>query len=263
MTTKHQQPDSLEQRVLAGLNNANNIGSEELSELMAETETAIANAEATATAMRLKAQDVLAAPTPRDAQDAMREAEAATLARDRLTGILPQLQLRYTAVIKTERHARWLGFYETAAAEREKLAQEFDATSARVKAELGSLNARLKECNNKCAHVNHVAREIDECHELEMLPLFAAVRTIDVDANSSQPDWRSANNFAASYAQSMSPPPYDPARWADPEVQAQRRVEAEKRQREIGEYYQCQTEQQEDRINAEERERFTASRRAT
>jgi hypothetical protein len=253
--TKQQAPN-LEQRVIAGLNNAN-AGSDELSELVAETETAIADADATATAMRLKAADVLAAPTPRDAQDAMREAEAATLNRDRLNGVLPQLRDRYTEALKAERHDKWLTQYKYVEAEREKLAHEFDTTRARVKAELGNLNARLKECNNDCNAVNRMACEIEEYRELEMLPLFAAVRTIDVDANNSQPDWQAANSFAAAYATSMALPACDPVSWSAPEVRAQQRAEAEKRQREIGEHYARMTEGQEERQNAEERERFS------
>jgi hypothetical protein len=249
---------SLEQRVLSGLNNAN-AGSDELAELVAETETAIANADVTATAMRLKAADVLAAPTPREAQDSLREAEAATLNHHRLNGILPQLRNHYAAAVATERQATWLGFYETAEAEREALAEEFNATRSRIKAELGSLNRRIKECNNDCNAVNNMAFEIGECRELELLPLFAALRTIDPDETSTGPDWQAANSFAAAYAQSMAPPT-NPADWSKPEYQAARRAEAEKRQREMGAYYEQAGKDQETRQNAEERERFQQHR---
>jgi hypothetical protein len=102
-----------------------------------------------------------------------------------------------------------------------------------------------------------MACEVEEYRELEMLPLFAALRTIDVDAETStEPDWRAANSFAAAYSASMTPHANAAAHWADPEVQAQRRAEAEKRQREMGAYYEQAGKDQETRQNAEERERF-------
>jgi len=69
----------------------------------------------------------------------------------------------------------------------------------------------------------------------------------------------SSGSLAAEFALGIASPVYDPARWSDPAVQAQRRAEVEKQHREIGEYYASMTAEQEDRINREERER----RRAT
>jgi hypothetical protein len=247
---------TLEQRGVSALDNPNS-GASELSELVAETELAIVTADETASAMRMKAADVLATPTPREAHDTMAQANAAELTRDRLRGILPKLKERYTAALVTERHAKWLGYYEIANAKREALAEVLDATRSRIKAELGSLNGRIKECNSECGYVNDMACEIGEYHDLDLLPLFAALRTIDAET-STEPDWRAANSSATAFAASMAPPTYDPARWSDPDVRAQQRAEAEKRQREMGEFYQRQTEAQEERQNAEERERFAS-----
>jgi hypothetical protein len=63
-------------------------------------------------------------------------------------------------------------------------------------------------------------------------------------------------------AQSMAPS-YDPTRWADPEMRAQRRAEVEKRQREMGAYYEQAGKDQEARQNAEAREQFDAAHKRT
>jgi len=57
--------------------------------------------------------------------------------------------------------------------------------------------------------------------------------------------------LAVLMAQSMAPPSYDPARWSEPDVQAQRRAEAEKRQAEMAQHYEKMTRQQEERRNQE------------
>jgi hypothetical protein len=63
--------------------------------------------------------------------------------------------------------------------------------------------------------------------------------------------------FAASFALSMvfSSHPDD---WCDPQIQAQRRAEIEKQQRENAAYHERVANEQEERLNREERERFAA-----
>jgi hypothetical protein len=76
------------------------------------------------------------------------------------------------------------------------------------------------------------------------------------DWNSGGTLWPCTLSLAAQYAQSMLAPAYHPgARWGEPDVQARRRAEQEKNNREIGKHYERMTEQQEERINAEERAR--------
>jgi hypothetical protein len=51
--------------------------------------------------------------------------------------------------------------------------------------------------------------------------------------------------------------PYHPGdRWCDPDVQAGRRAEIEKQQREIAAYHERAARDQEERLNREERERL-------
>jgi hypothetical protein len=170
-----------------------NAGSADLHELIGETEQAIAAADEVIASERAAAADLISTPSADASQQAISRAEAATINRTRLSGVLPKLRDKLTATLASERPAKWLGFYETANAERQKLAHEIDTTRARVKAELGSLNRRLKECNAECRSINDMALDIGEYREIEMLPLFAAVRTGDADTSSTEPNWQAAN----------------------------------------------------------------------
>jgi hypothetical protein len=79
-------PNSLEERLLAAFENPN-IGSAALIELISEIEEQAIKAERSISMAREKAADVLAAPTPREAQDAIKVAEAAELEFKRLCGV--------------------------------------------------------------------------------------------------------------------------------------------------------------------------------
>ena len=56
--------------------------------------------------------------------------------------------------------------------------------------------------------------------------------------------------------------PHPGARWSDPQIQQQRRAEAEKQQRESADYYAQATRHQKERANREERERTALTRHA-
>jgi hypothetical protein len=66
----------------------------------------------------------------------------------------------------------------------------------------------------------------------------------------------SSGSLAAAYAQGMAAPYHPGSNWADPEVQQRRRAEVEKEQQRLAEHYAQAAEQQESRLNREERERF-------
>ena len=63
-------------------------------------------------------------------------------------------------------------------------------------------------------------------------------------------------SFAAAYAETTSAPYHPSQRWADPEVVARRRQQAEREQRRQAEFYSEQTATQESAWNDAERERF-------
>src|SRR5579862_8031737 len=80
----------------------------ELIELINETEAAITAAESNVMTARERAADVIACPTPLQACDAMKEAEAAELELARLRGALPKLKDRLAEALRTDRIDRWL-----------------------------------------------------------------------------------------------------------------------------------------------------------
>jgi hypothetical protein len=116
----------------------------------------------------------------------------------------------------------------------------------------------MQDCDLDVERVNDAARELG-IWDRQLEPLLEPM----------QPERKwgapriSNGSLAVACAQSMVPPTYNPADWSDPEVRAQQRAEAEKRQREMAGYYEQATKDQEARQNAEERERMAASRRVT
>jgi hypothetical protein len=94
-------------------------------------------------------------------------------------------------------------------------------------------------------------------------PSLAAKVKLGCWEDSSRELWplRRSNSLAAAVATSMTVPYHPGGAWADPDVQAQRRAEIQKEQREIAAYHERAASDQEARINREERERFAATRR--
>lgn len=259
MIVKQAQP--LQSRIVKVLDNPN-AGAGELSELIAETELAIIAANETVSSERAQAADLISTPSPEAAQQAISRAEAAKINHDRLSGVLPRLRDRYTEALAIERRDRWLSDYKKVEAASDKLREEYNAIHQAylsAKAKRDDLIRRMAACDLDVKRVNTIAGDLG-IWDRQLEPLLEPT----------QPErtWgapRIANGgLAVACAQSMAPQPtYNPADWSKPEVQSRRRAEVEKQHREIGEFYQRETEQQENRINAEERERFAASRRAT
>jgi hypothetical protein len=267
----NKQPPTLEQHIVAALDNPN-ASAAELSELVAQTELAIVAAEETATTARAKAADVLAAPTPRDAHDAMNAADAAKLTKDRLNGALPKLRDKLTVALEAERHARWLAEYHKAETERDALAAEFAEVYPAIVGTLVDLFGRMQQCDRKCSEVDSQASNLNAEHrrlgKVELhargLEAFSPYR-LEIAQTVQLPDFIESNlrrwppkqtSMAAEFASIMAAPPHPGSHWADPEVQQQRRDESEKTHHRIGEFYQRETKQQEERINREERERM-------
>jgi hypothetical protein len=132
---------SLEERI--GAIFTSNGSSEQFAALIAETESAISAAEANVLALREKAADMIAAPTAREAQDAMKAAEAAELELARLRGALPKLQQKLERANRDEEQARFNCEFAEAKAERDRLADEFEAVYSRCVTELLSLFKRM------------------------------------------------------------------------------------------------------------------------
>jgi hypothetical protein len=258
MIAKQSSP-SLQQRIVSVLANSNASASE-LSALVAETELAIVTADETIASERANATDLISTPTADAAQDAISRAEAAALNQARLQSALPQLRAHYTEALATERRDRWESDRNKVSRQRDELLEEYNGVQQAylsAKADRDKLLRRMEDCDLDIERINILADDLN-IYDLQLEPML--------DPPIQERRWgppRVEGGLAVAMAQSMVPPAYNPADWSKPEVQQQRRAGLEKQHREIGEFYQRQTEQQEERINREERERFAASRRAT
>jgi hypothetical protein len=264
-------PPTLEQHIVAALDNPN-AGSAELNELISETELAIVSAEADITDARAKAADVIAAPTPRDARDAINAADAAQLTRDRLNGVLPRLRDKLSAALRSEAHERWLADFKRVQRKLDEAATLFATYPEHAEA-IANLFAAAAEVDKEISRINGAApdgehrrlRSVElEARNLTQFTLDnpSLSQTVQLRdwASSGKSLWplTSSGSLAAAFADTMAVSYHPGSQWADPEVQQQRRADIEKQHHEIGEHYQRMTAEQEDRINREER-----SRRAT
>ena len=94
---------TLEQKIAAALTAAD-VSSTYLSQLIAETEVGITTADATAEQERERALDPVKSPDPKQARQAMQDAE---FVRDRLKTLLPRLETRYREIAEAEALAVW------------------------------------------------------------------------------------------------------------------------------------------------------------
>jgi hypothetical protein len=273
MTAKQSSP--LQGRIVTVLGNPN-ASAAELSELVAETELAIVAADEVIANERAAAADLTSTPSADAAQDAISRAEAAALNRDRLQSVLPKIRNKLAGALRSEEHDRWLSDFSGVRQQRDDAASLFRdypqhanmicqmfAMAAEVDKEVSRINGTAPDGENRrLRKVELEARELDG-FTLDNPSLATTVELRDWK-NAGQKLWPNTLSLAAQYAATAVSYPYHPgAAWSDPNVQAQRRAEQAKQNREIGEHYQRMTAEQEDRINREERERMTASRRAT
>lgn len=110
---------TLEKSIATAL--AGDITSSDLAVLIAETETAISEADATAHLERSKALDPALSPDATAARETM---QAAEFARDRLHTVLPRLKDRHKQIAAQEDRTEWRAKYETLKVERDALAAE-------------------------------------------------------------------------------------------------------------------------------------------
>jgi hypothetical protein len=138
----------------------------------------------------------------------------------------------------------------------------------------------MQQCDQKCAEVNSSASAM-RCEQRRLIRCELHARGLEAFSRDYRPeiakavvlpDFVESNrtvwppkqpSMAVAYAETLMVPPHPGSHWADDDVRRQRRKEIEREHHRIGEFYQQQTESQEDRLNAEERQRFDALRRST
>jgi hypothetical protein len=256
---------SLEQRISVALSDEN-ASSAALTKLIDEVEAAAAAADATATNLRSDSLDLVLTPDIGDVHHRIVNAE---MTRDRLNNIMPKLRDKLSAALYAERCERWYADCERVQARLEEAVSAFReypkhaqaiadmfALAAKVDKEAHRINASAPGgMNRRLTPVELKARGLDRFDRNH--PSLTASVELGCWEDSSRKIWppRHSNSLAVAVAASMTVPYHPGGAWADPDVQAQRRAEIEKEQREIAAYHERAASDQEARINREERER--------
>ncbi len=243
---------TLEQKIAAALANAN-IGSADLTELVAEVEAALTTAEAAVKQEREQAIDLTVSP---DATEAHQRVVATQLAYDRLKAVLPRLKARLSEAIADEIDARWRSragrveekANEAAAAFAEQYPKHTQALldlfvrMSQINAEISSINSEAPAGVRHPRYPELVARG---------LPSFSADRpsilatVVLCDPSTGKAIWPPRQQpFSTTFT--LQVPPHSGDRWHEDlaREQAARRREWDR----VSEYY---TEQERQRVERE------------
>jgi hypothetical protein len=258
-----QQP-TLEQRIVSLLAHVN-AGSEAIMELVAEVEAAVTLADLNIEAERAKAVDLVQSPDPKTAHERVIEAE---LIRDRLRAVTPKLRDKLSAALRSEAHERWLSDFSRVRQQLDEAVTLFRDYRQHAAA-ITEMFAFAEHVDKEVSRINGTAPDGEHRRlrsvELEARNITQFTRdNPSLSATVKLGDWNSSGkslwpvtssgSFAAEFA-GMAVPYHPGIGWSKSEEQLRRRAEVEKHNREIGEFYQRETEQQEKRLNAEERRR--------
>jgi hypothetical protein len=134
--------DPLEIKISAALHNGSDPGSNDLANLLTETEQAIVQAEDDAAIAKEVALDPIRSP---DLTKARQAAEDAAFRIGRLKTLLPRLRKRYQMVVAQEQADEARARAEPLRAERDALAQKFAETYADYAKTLAELFQRMSE----------------------------------------------------------------------------------------------------------------------
>jgi hypothetical protein len=141
---------NLEQRIAKALNGSSNLNSQALSQLLVDTERAIAAAEQAAAQQRVKALDPLQSPDLAAARQALADAE---FAAQRLQSLLPKLQARLNAVHASENYREWAAKFEQLVPRHRAAAARLKAIYQQVEAELVPALTEAKQVDQELARI--------------------------------------------------------------------------------------------------------------
>jgi hypothetical protein len=256
------QPPMLEERIDVALQPEAAVTSAELAALIEEAEDGIAKAEKKRTIDQTLSLD------PAAARQAIADA---TFAADRLRTLLSKLQARYQQVRDDEERTAWLAELDALKPERDALAEELrevypDAVTKIVdlfvritendKALSERLQGRPAGVMGRLLSAELHARGLDSFSN-NMPSLLTAVHLIDLDTG--RQIWPPPQPSMAAAFAAIAMPSYGRRFGADWWKDNERRAAAQRvEQQRIADYYARTTKEQEDRENAEARERFLA-----
>src|SRR5262249_39579034 len=256
---------TLDEKINAALGNST-MAIDDLQQLLGEIETGIREGAKQVRQEHDRSLDPSTSPVDRD-QAAQRSASA-DLECLRLARALVTLRARRAEILQRE---RWSARFERQSAACAALAKEFADSYRSIAKQLVELLQRIESCDRESAAINSDASELDGEHRrLPKVELIArqlegfSSKTPSIIQNVTLPDWTGNSAFWPLPQPSMASafaavaPPHHPHRfsanwWKDNE----RRAAAQRaEQQRIADYYARTTQEQEDRENAEARERF-------
>jgi hypothetical protein len=257
----NKQLTTLEQRIAIARQLDAAITSAHVAALIEETEAAIAKADQEGTVEQTLSLD------PKAARQAIADA---TFAANRLRTLLSKLQARYQQLRNEEETTAWLADLEALKPERDALAEElrevypdavakivdlFVRITANDKALSEVLQARPAGVMGRLLSAELHARGLDRFTR-DMPSLLTAVHLVDLDTG--RQVWPPPKPPLAVACAAIAMPRFT-ADWAKDNERRTAGQQAE--QRRMADYYARTTRDQEERENAEARERFAASQR--
>jgi hypothetical protein len=260
---------SLEDRIRTALGNPN-IGSEVLVEIIQEVEQAAATADQAITTERAKLLDVTACRDPDEARERISVLETSG---DRMLATAPRLKRMLTAALAAEARDRWWSSYKKVKAQLDEAVELFKQVPQHAQAIVEAFSLAI-ELDKTISHLNVTAPDgIDR--RLRSVELTARGMTAlsrdnpSLAANTVLPDWNHSTRTVWPARPSTSlavmaagTAPYHPAgRWADPDEQARRRAVIASDQARSAAFHEQAAIDEENRINASERERLAAHKR--
>jgi hypothetical protein len=265
-TIMTKQPPMLEERIDVALQPEAAVTSADLAALIEEAETKIAKAD------QLWTIDPTLSPDPKAARQMIMDT---TLAADRLRPLLPKLQARYEQVHEqeqaawwAEREAVWLTEYDALKRERDALAEELREVYPDAATKIADLFARIAVNNEALAEL-HRSRPAGVDQHLLLAELHArgldyftydapSLLTMHLfDWDTGRKIWPPPPPSLAAACAATAMPSYDRRFTADWAKENERRAAAQRVEQQRM-YYARLTQEQEDRENAEARERFLA-----
>ena len=257
---------SLEKQIAAALGGAD-ATSADLAALIADTDAAISQADATAEAERTKALDPALSPDAKAAREAL---QAAEFSRDRLRTVLPRLRARLSEVMAAEYAARWEPEFQQIETQRDELATEYAQLYPKAVSELVDLFRRVEAVDKEVSRVNGSARAGEHRRLLGVeltargLGNFTAADP-SIARGVQLPDFERSSRmawpppqvpFAVLVAQSMVPAAHPGADWGQ-HNQERGQAMREEHTRIIA-HYDAMAREREEREAAEDKERVRA-----
>jgi hypothetical protein len=206
--------NTLEQRIATAL--VADTTSADFEALIAETETAITVADATASAERTKSLDLTRSPDAKAAREAM---EAAEFALERLKTLLPRLQARCQEVQAQEYLTQWRSDYEKLKVKRDGLAEELRTIYPEFETKITDLFTRIAANDAELSRLHQarpggvalhllgaelVARDLERFTAAE--PSIAQELKLPTFASGQRPAWPPQQpSLAMVFAMSMVP----------------------------------------------------------